>query len=237
MATLSSPKSNLFFSTLIIFLLSHQSKVHCSIYQVGDLDAWGIPSSSNPKVYTYWAKSHDLKIGDSLCKSLHKTHTHTNTHTERVSWFLAFVYLQFSCTLQAKIPWSNWRGNPTTAATSKIRSCTWIMATPFSISPNRGISTSPAASTATVANRRSFMFLSMGMEPSTPTRRPPVRPLLPPPIPRFSAPFRFRPLRLRLRRRWGFRFWWLRQLGFCWLWLWCRRKYCEDFFFYRHCLC
>ncbi|KAH6774032.1 early nodulin-like protein 8 [Perilla frutescens var. hirtella] len=64
MATLKSPKSKLFY-TLILFL-SLQSKVSCSIYQVGDLDAWGLPTSSNSKVYTNWANYHELKIGDSL---------------------------------------------------------------------------------------------------------------------------------------------------------------------------
>ncbi|XP_057978150.1 early nodulin-like protein 8 [Malania oleifera] len=35
-------------------------------YKVGDLDAWGIPTSANPRVYTFWTKNHLLKIGDSL---------------------------------------------------------------------------------------------------------------------------------------------------------------------------
>ncbi|KAL1556394.1 stellacyanin [Salvia divinorum] len=64
---MASPKSNL-FCTLIVLFLSIQSKVVlCSTYQVGGLAAWGIPSSSNPKVYTNWAtKYHGIKIGDSL---------------------------------------------------------------------------------------------------------------------------------------------------------------------------
>ncbi|XP_047983880.1 early nodulin-like protein 3 [Salvia hispanica] len=60
------PKSNL-FHTVIVFFLSIQFKVLCSTYQVGGLAAWGIPSSSNPKVYTNWATKYDgLNIGDSL---------------------------------------------------------------------------------------------------------------------------------------------------------------------------
>ncbi|KAL8535577.1 hypothetical protein ACS0TY_011273 [Phlomoides rotata] len=52
----------------IIFLLSTQGRsILCSrIYKVGDLDAWGIPSSSNPQVYTTWSKFHNLTIGDSI---------------------------------------------------------------------------------------------------------------------------------------------------------------------------
>ncbi|XP_051145190.1 mavicyanin [Andrographis paniculata] len=50
-----------------LFLVSLQShKILCSIYQVGDLDAWNIPSHSNPQVYTKWSKLHTLNIGDSL---------------------------------------------------------------------------------------------------------------------------------------------------------------------------
>ncbi|XP_042020028.1 stellacyanin-like [Salvia splendens] len=63
---MASPKSNL-FCTLIVLFLSIQSKVLCSIYQVGGLAAWGIPFSSNPKLYINWAtKYHGLKIGDSI---------------------------------------------------------------------------------------------------------------------------------------------------------------------------
>ena len=42
----------------------------CSAYQykVGDLDAWSIPSSANPDVYTKWSKNHIFRVGDSLRK-------------------------------------------------------------------------------------------------------------------------------------------------------------------------
>ncbi|KAM5571290.1 early nodulin-like protein 8 [Rosa sericea] len=48
------------------FLLLAQSRVWCYQYKVGDLDAWGIPTSANPQVYTKWSKYHEFKIGDSL---------------------------------------------------------------------------------------------------------------------------------------------------------------------------
>ncbi|KAL3834907.1 hypothetical protein ACJIZ3_009643 [Penstemon smallii] len=50
----------------ILFLVSIKAKVLCSIYKVGDLDAWGIPTSSNLQIYNKWPKNHNLKIGDSL---------------------------------------------------------------------------------------------------------------------------------------------------------------------------
>ncbi|KAL2551064.1 early nodulin-like protein 8 [Forsythia ovata] len=48
------------------FLVLIESVVYGTIYQVGDLDAWGIPSESNPNVYSKWSKNHEFKIGDSL---------------------------------------------------------------------------------------------------------------------------------------------------------------------------
>ncbi|XP_010553576.1 PREDICTED: mavicyanin [Tarenaya hassleriana] len=41
-------------------------EVSCAQYKVGDLDSWGIPSSSNPSVYSKWPKFHSFQIGDSL---------------------------------------------------------------------------------------------------------------------------------------------------------------------------
>lgn len=52
----------------LIFLLLIQTRVFCYQYKVGDLDAWGIPTSSNPTVYSKWSKYHTFKTGDSLCK-------------------------------------------------------------------------------------------------------------------------------------------------------------------------
>ncbi|KAF8379969.1 hypothetical protein HHK36_027435 [Tetracentron sinense] len=48
------------------FLLLLQTQVFCYQYKVGDLAAWGIPTSANPHVYTNWSKKYILKIGDSL---------------------------------------------------------------------------------------------------------------------------------------------------------------------------
>ncbi|XP_044477332.1 mavicyanin-like [Mangifera indica] len=48
------------------FLMLLQTKVSCLQYKVGDLDAWGIPTSANPSVYTNWSKNNNPRIGDSL---------------------------------------------------------------------------------------------------------------------------------------------------------------------------
>lgn len=48
------------------FFMLVQTRVSCYQYKVGDLDAWGIPSSANAHVYTNWSKNHIFKIGDSL---------------------------------------------------------------------------------------------------------------------------------------------------------------------------
>ncbi|KAL3645520.1 hypothetical protein CASFOL_010700 [Castilleja foliolosa] len=53
------------FCYTLLFLVSIQGKALCSIYKVGDLDSWTIPTS-NPQIYTKWSKIHNLKIGDSL---------------------------------------------------------------------------------------------------------------------------------------------------------------------------
>ncbi|XP_061346979.1 early nodulin-like protein 8 [Gastrolobium bilobum] len=52
--------------SLMLTLFQIQTKVLCYYYKVGDLDAWGIPTSANPQVYTVWSKYHNLKLGDSL---------------------------------------------------------------------------------------------------------------------------------------------------------------------------
>ncbi|XP_042508169.1 mavicyanin-like [Macadamia integrifolia] len=64
MANLSSSRCNIFCA--VQFLLLLQSNVFCYQFKVGDLHAWGSPSSANPHVYTYWSKYHQLKVGDSL---------------------------------------------------------------------------------------------------------------------------------------------------------------------------
>ncbi|KAK7356812.1 hypothetical protein VNO80_16090 [Phaseolus coccineus] len=64
MGNLSSHNRMLAF--LLLTLVQIQAKVFCYQYKVGDLDAWGIPTSTNPQVYTKWSKYHNLTIGDSL---------------------------------------------------------------------------------------------------------------------------------------------------------------------------
>ncbi|PIN02956.1 hypothetical protein CDL12_24521 [Handroanthus impetiginosus] len=64
MVSLKSSRCQFWCALLII--LSIHGKVLCSTYQVGDLHGWGIPSSSNPEVYTQWSKYHNFRIGDSL---------------------------------------------------------------------------------------------------------------------------------------------------------------------------
>ncbi|GLU17569.1 hypothetical protein SLE2022_339300 [Rubroshorea leprosula] len=54
-----------FFCAFQILLLL-QTKVLCYEYKVGDLDAWGIPTSANPQVYSKWSKYHSFRLGDSL---------------------------------------------------------------------------------------------------------------------------------------------------------------------------
>ncbi|KAG9452640.1 hypothetical protein H6P81_005544 [Aristolochia fimbriata] len=48
------------------FLGFLETGVLCYQYQVGDLDAWGIPTKANPQVYNNWPKKHHFQIGDSL---------------------------------------------------------------------------------------------------------------------------------------------------------------------------
>ncbi|XVE64625.1 hypothetical protein DITRI_Ditri07aG0115300 [Diplodiscus trichospermus] len=64
MANLRSSKYHFFCA--LQFLLLMQTQVLCYQYKVGDLDAWGIPTSANPQVYAKWSKYHIFKIGDSL---------------------------------------------------------------------------------------------------------------------------------------------------------------------------
>ncbi|OAY59702.1 mavicyanin [Manihot esculenta] len=64
MANLTSPKSLVLYAFQLLLLA--QIQVSCYQYKVGDLDAWSIPSSANPQVYTFWSKYHSFQIGDSL---------------------------------------------------------------------------------------------------------------------------------------------------------------------------
>ncbi|KAI9173515.1 hypothetical protein LWI28_002568 [Acer negundo] len=51
------------FQLLVVLL---QTKVLCHQHKVGDLDAWGLPTSADPLVYAKWSKYNTFKIGDSL---------------------------------------------------------------------------------------------------------------------------------------------------------------------------
>ncbi|XP_020210368.1 mavicyanin [Cajanus cajan] len=64
MSNLSSHKRMLVL--LLLLLVQIQAKVFCYQHKVGDLEAWGIPTSANPQVYTKWSKDHNITIGDSL---------------------------------------------------------------------------------------------------------------------------------------------------------------------------
>ncbi|XP_021281401.1 mavicyanin [Herrania umbratica] len=64
MANLGSPRYCFFCAFQLLLLI--QAKVLCYQYKVGDLEAWGIPTSANPQVYAKWSKYHTFKIGDSL---------------------------------------------------------------------------------------------------------------------------------------------------------------------------
>ncbi|TKY47943.1 Early nodulin protein 1 [Spatholobus suberectus] len=66
MPNLRSPRFNQFLVSLLVTLIQIQTKVRCYQYKVGDLDAWGIPTSANSQVYDKWSKYDNLKIGDSL---------------------------------------------------------------------------------------------------------------------------------------------------------------------------
>lgn len=64
MASLGTPNNLLFYAFQLLAFV--QTTVLCYQFKVGDLDAWGIPTSTNPHVYTNWSKYHTFKIGDSL---------------------------------------------------------------------------------------------------------------------------------------------------------------------------
>ncbi|KAH7550120.1 hypothetical protein ACOSP7_024714 [Xanthoceras sorbifolium] len=64
MANLRSPRFH--FWCAFQFLVLFQTKVLCYQYKVGDLDAWGVPTSANPLVYAKWSKYNAFKLGDSL---------------------------------------------------------------------------------------------------------------------------------------------------------------------------
>ncbi|KAK0586760.1 hypothetical protein LWI29_011802 [Acer saccharum] len=68
MATiLRSPRFiHLWYAFQFLVVLLQTTKVLCHQHKVGDLDAWGLPTSANPLVYAKWSKYNTFKIGDSL---------------------------------------------------------------------------------------------------------------------------------------------------------------------------
>ncbi|KAJ8626392.1 hypothetical protein MRB53_019699 [Persea americana] len=58
--------TNSTYQFLCAVLVLLHTRVLCFQYKVGDLDAWGIPTSVNSHVYTNWAQKHHFQIGDSL---------------------------------------------------------------------------------------------------------------------------------------------------------------------------
>ncbi|KAI3987436.1 hypothetical protein MKX01_042440 [Papaver californicum] len=61
-----APKNQLFLAIQCLVLLFLQTNVICYKFKVGNMNAWGIPTSANLNVYTNWAKKYHPKIGDSL---------------------------------------------------------------------------------------------------------------------------------------------------------------------------
>ncbi|KAL2327119.1 hypothetical protein Fmac_020546 [Flemingia macrophylla] len=62
----TSARFNFVLVPLLVTLVRFQATVQCYQYKVGDLNAWGIPTSANKQVYDKWSKYHNLTIGDSL---------------------------------------------------------------------------------------------------------------------------------------------------------------------------
>ncbi|KAI4326548.1 hypothetical protein MLD38_031852 [Melastoma candidum] len=57
----------LFFLFFFFFLISATVPVGYGYqYKVGDLNAWGIPPSSNPRIYSLWSEYNQPLVGDSL---------------------------------------------------------------------------------------------------------------------------------------------------------------------------
>lgn len=88
--------------------------------------------------------------------------------TEEKNWFLFSCVMQCFCTHQAKIQWFKSQHKPTPAATSKIQSCTWTMATLCSILLHWGTFTSPAVNRVVARITRSSIFLLAMALPTLP---------------------------------------------------------------------
>ncbi|CAA7410895.1 unnamed protein product [Spirodela intermedia] len=55
------------FLCAAVLLAPHGGNVAAALqHKVGDLDAWGIPPSSKPDVYSIWSQTRSFQMGDSL---------------------------------------------------------------------------------------------------------------------------------------------------------------------------
>lgn len=62
-------RKKLWYALQLIVWVQFQEQINVIFgyqYQVGNLDAWGIPTSANPHVYTNWSKNQIFAIGDTL---------------------------------------------------------------------------------------------------------------------------------------------------------------------------
>ncbi|KVH91774.1 mavicyanin-like [Cynara cardunculus var. scolymus] len=66
MATVHHHHHHQWWFAILFFFFLIQSNVLAYQYQVGNLQAWNIPTSAEPKVYSNWPKKLSFKIGDSL---------------------------------------------------------------------------------------------------------------------------------------------------------------------------
>lgn len=198
----------------ILFFVLIQSNVFAYQFQVGNLQAWNIPTSTDPKVYTNWPKKLNFKIGDSLCKFISSKASRFLKKDQ--IFYVHCVLLQCSCIHQVKILWFKWRKNLTTPAIWKIQSCIWTMAIRYSTLLHRVCFTSPVVFPATVKNRRSFKFRCLPptglchcrLLPLPAEHLPTLHLPIPPCLAEYRRDRRGSP-RLH-RRRWKYRFWLLR---------------------------
>ncbi|KAG1362272.1 mavicyanin [Cocos nucifera] len=55
------------FQLLVVMLVSQaHGGCWCYQYKVGDLNSWGVPPASNPRVYALWSQKYHFRLGDSL---------------------------------------------------------------------------------------------------------------------------------------------------------------------------
>lgn len=142
-----------------------------------------------------------LSVSNSHSVSSFQINTYTKSQNAQA---LLFLYVQCSCTHQAKTQWFKSLSNPTRTATSKIQSCTWTMATLSLILLQKEFFTSQVESLATVGRARSSTLLQ-GMALLTLLHMVQVCRILLRLTPPFSAQFRHRLLLLHHHK--VFHFW------------------------------